>query len=288
MRAAAAPSSSQTDFEAVAAGYVALTPLRFDLLDEAALAAMSDWRLEELLARRPSESRQVVTSVPDRGSRSRVRPGRLRPRRHRGRHGRAHRESFRYTVKKVLGRELPDSVILAGVGQPLMPQMQALSPEHAQELYDVYREYNHRRHDELIRRYEGMQAALEGLKTAGRRLGIVTSKSADTTQMAFAAVGIGHLFDAIVTAGDTSEHKPSPVPLLLCLERLGGGRGIYIGDSPVDIRAGAAAGLATAAVLWGIFSREELLAARPDYVLAAPRQIVPLCVLGEAPEEVER
>ena len=44
------PSSSQTDLEAVAAGYVALTPLRLDFLDEAALAAMSDWRLEELLA----------------------------------------------------------------------------------------------------------------------------------------------------------------------------------------------------------------------------------------------
>ena len=198
------------------------------------------------------------------------------------------RDSFRYTIKKVLGRELPESVMLAGVGQPLMPQMQALSLEHAQELYDVYREYNHHRHDELIRPYEGMQAALESLKTAGRRLGIVTSKSADTTQMAFAVVGIGHLFDTIVTAGDTSEHKPSPVPVQLCVERLGGGCGIYIGDSPVDIRAGAAAGLATAAVLWGIFSKDELLAARPDYVLAAPRQIVPLCVLGQPPAEVER
>jgi len=43
------PSRSQTDLEAVADGYVALTPLRMDLLDEAALAAMSDWGLAELL-----------------------------------------------------------------------------------------------------------------------------------------------------------------------------------------------------------------------------------------------
>ena len=56
---------SQTDLEAVAAGYVALTPLRYDLLDAAALAAMSDWRLAELLA--TVASRQVVTSVPDSG-----------------------------------------------------------------------------------------------------------------------------------------------------------------------------------------------------------------------------
>jgi len=44
------PPRSQTDFEVVAAGYVALTPLRTDLVDEAGLAAMSDWGLEELMA----------------------------------------------------------------------------------------------------------------------------------------------------------------------------------------------------------------------------------------------
>jgi 5'-nucleotidase len=44
------PSWPQTDFEVVAAGYVALTPLRTDLADEAGLAAMSDWGLEEFLA----------------------------------------------------------------------------------------------------------------------------------------------------------------------------------------------------------------------------------------------
>jgi 5'-nucleotidase len=44
------PSWPQTDLEAVAEGYVAPTPLRMDLVDEAALAAMSDWGLEELPA----------------------------------------------------------------------------------------------------------------------------------------------------------------------------------------------------------------------------------------------
>jgi 5'-nucleotidase len=44
------PSSLPTDLEVVADGYVAVTPLRMDLVDEAALAALSDWRLEELPA----------------------------------------------------------------------------------------------------------------------------------------------------------------------------------------------------------------------------------------------
>jgi len=192
-------------------------------------------------------------------------------------------ESFRFATRSVLDEVLPDEVILAGVGQPLMAQMERLSAVHARELYDVYREYNHRRHDELIRGYEGVSEVLGALKDAGRRLGIVTSKSSDTTAMAFRAVGLREHFDVVVTASDTTEHKPSPVPLHLCLERLGAQAegSLYVGDAPADITAGRAAGMATAAVAWGVFGREALLAAGPDYWLGEPRELLALCLRGE-------
>ena len=168
-------------------------------------------------------------------------------------------ESFRFATRSVLDEVLPDEVILAGVGQPLMAQMERLSADHARELYDVYREYNHRRHDELIRGYEGVSDVLGALNDAGRRLGIVTSKSSDTT-----------------------EHKPSPVPLHLCLERLGAQAegSLYVGDAPADIAAGRAAGMATAAVAWGVFGRDVLLAAGPDFWLDEPRDLLTLCLSG--------
>jgi pyrophosphatase PpaX len=197
-------------------------------------------------------------------------------------------ESFRHATRTVLGRELPDEHILAGVGRPLRAQMERLSLQHAAELYDVYREYNHRRHDELIRGYEGIDDVLGELRAAGRRLGIVTSKSRDTTQMAFRAVGLAAHFDAVVTASDTDAHKPDPEPLLLCLEMLGepSDRAIYIGDSPYDILAGAAAGMATAAVAWGVFGREALLAAGPDFWVQRPGELVTLCLHGKGePDE---
>lgn len=192
-------------------------------------------------------------------------------------------ESFRHATRTVLGLVLPDEVITAGVGQPLIAQMKLLSAEHAQELYDVYREYNHRRHDELIRGYAGVEEMLVALKAAGRQLGIVTSKSRDTTEMAFRAVGLADHFDAIVTASDTAEHKPSPVPLRLCLEWLGAtaSGSIYVGDSPFDIQAGAAAGMATAAVAWGMFSRQALIASGPDYWVRDPNELLALCLYGE-------
>ncbi len=192
-------------------------------------------------------------------------------------------ESFRYATRLVLGDGLPDEVIMAGVGQPLMAQMQRLSPEHAQELYDVYREYNHRRHDELIRGYEGIEEMLTALKAAGRQLGIVTSKSRDTTGMAFRAVGLEEHFDVVITASDSDEHKPSPAPIRLCLERLGAQAegAIYVGDSPVDIRAGAAAGVSTAAVAWGVFGAQPLLAEQPDYWVDDPDELLRLCLYGK-------
>jgi len=192
-------------------------------------------------------------------------------------------KSFRYATRTVLGEVLPDELIVAGVGRPLRAQMERLSAEHAQELYDVYREYNHRRHDELIRGYDGIEEVLDALRAAGRRTGIVTSKSRDTTAMAFRAVGLEDRFNVVVTATDTTEHKPSPVPLLLCLERLGATAegSIYIGDSPFDIQAGAAAGMTTAAVAWGVFGREALLASGPDVWLDEPRDLIGLCLRGE-------
>lgn len=191
-------------------------------------------------------------------------------------------ESFRHATRTVLRQELPDEVILAGVGQPLMTQMERLSAEHARELYDVYREYNHRRHDELIRSYEGIEAMLTGLREAGRRLGIVTSKSRDTTAMAFRAVDLADQFDVVITASDTTEHKPSPVPLLLCLERLNARPqgALYVGDSPFDIQAGRAAGMTTAAVAWGVFGREALVAAGPDYWVQQPAALLALGLSG--------
>jgi pyrophosphatase PpaX len=192
------------------------------------------------------------------------------------------RASFRHASRTVLGEELPDEVLLAGVGQPLMTQMRTLDAGRAQELYDAYREYNHRVHDEMIAGFAGMEAALGRLQAAQRRLAIVTSKSADTTAMAFRAVGIARYFDAVVTAGDTSAHKPSAEPVLLALERLGSppDRAVYVGDAPVDVAAGKAAGVATVAVLWGIFSAAALAAAAPDFTVATPAALADLCLEG--------
>ena len=101
--------------------------------------------------------------------------------------------------------------------------------------------------------------------------------------MAFRAVGPARALRGGRHGERHAEHKPSPVPLRLCLERFGARAdgALYVGDSPVDIEAGRAAGMATAAVAWGVFGREALLAAGPDFWLDEPKELLALCLRGE-------
>ncbi len=178
------------------------------------------------------------------------------------------RESHRHAVRTVLGQEFSDERLVANVGKPLLEQMQAFSPEHADELYRVYREWNHAHTAELIASYDGIAPLLQQLSAAGRQLGLVTSKSRDAVDLAFASLPVGKYFDIVVSADDSVRHKPDPEPLRVALDGLGrtANGGCYVGDSPFDIQAGQRAGMVTIAVTWGFFGRDDLEAARPDIV----------------------
>jgi pyrophosphatase PpaX len=178
------------------------------------------------------------------------------------------RESHRHAVRTVLGQELSDERLVANVGKPLLEQMEAFSPERADELYRVYREWNHAHTAELIASYDGITELLMRLTAAGRQLGLVTSKSRDAVELAFASLPVGNYFDIVVSADDSERHKPDPEPLRVALDGLGrtANGGCYVGDSPFDIQAGQRAGMATIAVTWGFFGRTDLEAVRPDIV----------------------
>jgi pyrophosphatase PpaX len=174
--------------------------------------------------------------------------------------------SFQHAIREVLGREAGREESIANVGRPLKEQMVMLSPEHADELVAVYREFNHREHDRMLTLYDGILNLLHALQVGGVRLGLVTSKSRYTTQMAFDLTGIESYFDEAICADESPRNKPSPDPILLCLERLGVSPvdAAYVGDSPSDIQAAIAAGVHAIGVTWGVFSEEALVAEKPD------------------------
>ena len=193
------------------------------------------------------------------------------------------RESHRHAVRTVLGEEWPDERLVANVGRPLLEQMAVFAPDRADELYGVYREWNHANTAALLERYDGITEVLAELRGAGRRLGIVTSKSHDAVALAWGVLpGLAEMFDVVITAEDTPAHKPDPAPVLEALARLGATPegACYVGDAPFDLRAGRAAGVATIAVTWGFFSPADLLAEGPDIVVATPQELLRTCLKG--------
>lgn len=192
------------------------------------------------------------------------------------------RESHRYAVAQVLGIELSDDVLVANVGRPLIDQMRAFSEPHADELLRVYREWNHANTQRLLAAYDGIDVLLRDLRAAGRSLGIVTSKSGPTVQLAFDVLPLAQYFDVLIAAEDSQLHKPDPAPLRLALERLGRSAqgACYVGDAPFDLQAGSAAGVTTIGVTWGFFPRSALEPFHPQYLVDTTAELAKVLLQG--------
>ena len=192
--------------------------------------------------------------------------------------------SYRHTMREHLGEAPPDSEWLEGMGKTLRVQLRrfASSDEEAHAMVETYREHNHRVHDRMVRSFAGVGETLRRLHGRGVPLGIVTSKSRRGVEMGMEACGLDpDWFGAVVTADDVECPKPHPEPVLLALREMGRDREerptpaatTFVGDSIHDLRAGRAAGVKTAAALWGPYGRDELGPGRPDHWLEDVREL---------------
>ncbi|MGD2152055.1 MAG: HAD-IA family hydrolase [Gemmatimonadales bacterium] len=179
--------------------------------------------------------------------------------------------SYRHTMETHLGHVPPDEEWTSTLGMPLRVQLKsfAATAEQAESMFRTYIEHNQANHERLIRPFPGMQDAAVALRSAGYRLGIVTSKLYENAVRELIACGLLGLFDCLVSATDVRCPKPDPEPVLLGLRNLDlrAADALLVGDSLYDLLAGRAAGVDTAAALWGPFDRGRLAAGRPDHWL---------------------
>lgn len=188
--------------------------------------------------------------------------------------------SMRHATREVLGRIIPDDVLMAEVGTPLATQMEHLAddPSQAETLLRTYRSYNEHIHDERVRSFDGIAEMLSELKRRGLATGVVTSKMHPLAWRGLEVCGLSGDIDFLIGPDDFPEHKPAPGPVLYgCkLAGLEPEQCLYVGDSPFDIQAGNAARCATVAVMWGMFSRDALEACNPTYVIERPEELLEL------------
>ncbi len=185
--------------------------------------------------------------------------------------------SYRHTMQ-AHGRGLPpDEVWMEGLGTPLWVQFRRWTddPAEIEAMVTTYRTFNLAHHDALARPYDGVAAEVRALAGRGKRLGLVTSKMRDGAHRGLVLAGLAEAFEVIVGADDVTHPKPHPEPVLRAVERLDAvpSETVFIGDSRHDLECGRAAGVKTAAVLWGPFDRAHLESSGPDYWLTTPDQI---------------
>jgi pyrophosphatase PpaX len=173
-----------------------------------------------------------------------------------------------------------DEEWLAGVGTPLTVQFATWrdDPETLQALIATYREYNLKHHDRMVTVYPGVGEAVRALKEDGIATGLVTSKNRAGALRGLTLVQLEALMDVLVCADEVENPKPHPEPVEKAVRLLSADprATVYVGDSVHDMLSGRAAGVRTAAVLWGPFGRAHLEGAQPDYWLERPEELLTL------------
>jgi pyrophosphatase PpaX len=179
------------------------------------------------------------------------------------------------------GREL-----LGGIGTPLDVHFARYAPEAVlvARLVACYREHNLAHHDARIAAFPGVRGMLEAIRALRVPRAVVTSKNRSTAERGLRVAGLAHLIDVIVSSDDVGRPKPHAEPAERATALLGvpAARTLFVGDSLHDLHCGRAAGVRTAAALWGPFRRDQLAGGRPDYWIETPEQLCP--TVGFRPE----
>jgi pyrophosphatase PpaX len=189
-------------------------------------------------------------------------------------------ESYRHTLASHGIPPRTDEEWLRGVGTPLAAQFAPWQDDQGtlEAMIATYRAYNLANHDRMVREFPGVVETVRAVRARRLKTGLVTSKARSGALRGLRLVGLEDAMDVLVCADEVTNAKPHPEPVAKAVELLGADPAttLFVGDSIHDLNSGRAAGVRTAAVLWGPFSRAHLASGKPDYWLEHPRDLLTL------------
>jgi phosphoglycolate phosphatase len=143
---------------------------------------------------------------------------------------------------------------------------EARVPARPEEVLPVYLEIYRRGMLNETRLYPGVADALAHLE--GYALAVLTNKPGDMARAILEGLGVAARFARICGPEDVPARKPDPAGLRWLMTEAGAGpeATAMVGDSPVDVRTGRAAGVLTVGVSYGL-DPEGLRAEPPDVML---------------------
>ena len=197
--------------------------------------------------------------------------------------------AVRHALRRVFSdHDLPEAAdILVLIGLPLEAVVLQLGypadTESTRRFAETYRAYYAGHYNDNTKVYPGVEEVLAGLKQAGVKLGLVTTKHQSQAEFTLAGAGLSGYFNYVHGWLEGRRHKPDPEPILTALSRLGvpPGAAIMVGDSELDIEAAKAAGVDTCAVTYGFRPAWFLKSFHPDFLVAHPGDLASIVVTQE-------
>ena len=124
--------------------------------------------------------------------------------------------------------------------------------------------------------FQGTENMLLSMKASGLHLGVVTSRKKLELENYFRKFNLENIFNLVVCADDTLNHKPNPEPLLYYAKKSGANpdKCLYIGDMPTDIQCANAAGFASGFMNW---NQSSVLVPDADYTFSSPEELLKFC-----------
>jgi len=153
----------------------------------------------------------------------------------------------------------------------------ALGPEHAHLVpqgFAVFMEYYLAHSLDHTRPYDGIPQLLSAARARGIILSVLTNKPEAPSRAILEGAGLAHFFHTVVGGDTLPVRKPDPrgVFHLQKLTKVASEATLLIGDSPVDVKTGEAAGIATCGVTWG-FGAQGLMATPPEFVVDSVEEL---------------
>ena len=186
--------------------------------------------------------------------------------------------SVAYALRKHGIEETDQAKLDRFVGPPLIDsyiRWYGFTPEQARQGVDDFREYFERQGMFENRVYDGVVPMLEGLKAAGVRCVVATSKPEQYAVQILERFGLLPYFDYVAGATMDERRTNKAEVIAYAMERITpGSRVVMVGDREHDILGAKAHGLDSVGVLYGYGSREELETSGATYIAATAEEIL--------------
>jgi phosphoglycolate phosphatase len=166
---------------------------------------------------------------------------------------------------------LPERLIYTHVGRGVEHLLKHAVPEKRPEhFHEVMGIFLARYETHLLDRtalYPSVRAVLDYFRP--RRRAVVSNKIERLTLAVVRGLGVANQFDAILGGDSAAQKKPHPALLNSVLERfeIPAASALMVGDGDTDIEAGQRAGVITCGVTYGLGNKDDLIAARPDFLI---------------------